>query len=140
MSMSETARAPAFDLGAFVSLAVIGLTAFLTVVDLFATQAILPSLAMHYGVAPSAMGVAVNASTFGMAASGLAVALFSARINRRVGIIAALLLLSLPTVLLAHAPDLMSFTLLRIAQGVLMAAAFTLTLAHLGEPYNLIGP
>ena len=133
MSMSETARAPAFDLGAFVSLAVIGLTAFLTVVDLFATQAILPSLAMHYGVAPSAMGVAVNASTFGMAASGLAVALFSARINRRVGIIAALLLLSLPTVLLAHAPDLMSFTLLRIAQGVLMAAAFTLTLAHLGE-------
>jgi MFS transporter, YNFM family, putative membrane transport protein len=126
-------RAPSFDLGAFVSLAVIGLTAFLTVVDLFATQAILPSLAIHYGVSASAMGVAVNASTFGMAASGLAVALFSARINRRVGIIAALLLLSVPTLLLAHAPDLTIFTLLRVVQGVLMAAAFTLTLAHLGE-------
>lgn len=133
MSMTGTARAPSFDLGAFFSLAVISLTAFLTVVDLFATQAILPSLAMHYGVAPSAMGVAVNASTFGMAASGLGVALFSARINRRIGIVAALLLLSVPTVLLAHAPDLMTFTLLRVAQGVLMAAAFTLTLAHLGE-------
>jgi predicted MFS family arabinose efflux permease len=133
MSMTDTARAPAFDLGAFVSLAVIGLTAFLTVVDLFATQAILPSLAMHYGVPPAAMGVAVNASTFGMAVSGLGVALFSARINRRAGIVMALLLLSMPTVLLAHAPDLMTFTILRVCQGVLMAAAFTLTLAHLGE-------
>jgi MFS transporter, YNFM family, putative membrane transport protein len=133
MSIATATRTTSFDLGALLSLAVIGLTAFLTVVDLFATQAILPSLAAHYGVSPAAMGVAVNASTFGMAASGLAVALFSARINRRVGIIAALLLLSVPTVLLAHAPDLTTFTLLRIAQGVLMAAAFTLTLAHLGE-------
>ena len=30
----------------------IGLTAFLTVVDLFATQAILPSLTAAYGVTP----------------------------------------------------------------------------------------
>ena len=30
----------------------IGLTAFLTVVDLFATQAILPSLTIAYGVTP----------------------------------------------------------------------------------------
>jgi predicted MFS family arabinose efflux permease len=133
MSASEAARAPTFDFGAFVSLVVIGVTAFLTVVDLFATQAILPSLALHYGVSAAAMGVAVNASTLGMAASGLAVALFSARIDRRAGIAAALLLLAVPTVLLAHAPDLTTFTLLRIVQGVLMAAAFTLTLAHLGE-------
>jgi predicted MFS family arabinose efflux permease len=79
------------------------------------------------------MGVAVNASTLGMAVSGLGVALFSARIDRRVGIMAALFLLAVPTVLLAHAPDLATFAALRIAQGVLMAAAFTLTLAHLGE-------
>jgi YNFM family putative membrane transporter len=43
---------------------VIGLTAFLTVVDLFATQAILPSLTTAYGVTPAAMGFAVNASTW----------------------------------------------------------------------------
>lgn len=135
MAMIEPApaRAASFDFGALFSTFVIGVTAFLTVVDLFATQAILPALAVHYGVMPAAMGVAVNASTFGMAASGLGVALFSARINRRLGIMAALALLAVPTVLLAHAPDLTTFTLLRIAQGVLMAAAFTLTLAHLGE-------
>jgi hypothetical protein len=36
---------------------VIALTAFLTVVDLFATQAILPMLTKTYGVSPAAMGL-----------------------------------------------------------------------------------
>ena len=45
---------------------VIGSTAFLTLVDLFATQAILPALAAAYGVRPAAMGLAVNAATLGM--------------------------------------------------------------------------
>jgi len=112
---------------------VIGLTAFLTVVDLFATQAILPSLARAYGVGPAAMGVAVNASTMGMAVAGLLVALFSRRINRRLGILISLALLAIPTTLLAHASDLTVFTVLRVAQGLCMASAFTLTLAYLGE-------
>lgn len=112
---------------------VIGLIAFLTLVDLFATQAILPTLVAHYGVSRAAMGSAVNASTFGMAVSGLLVALFSRRIPRRGGIVFSLALLSIPTALLATAPDLATFALLRVVQGVFMAAAFTLTLAHLGE-------
>jgi predicted MFS family arabinose efflux permease len=112
---------------------VIGLTAFLTVVDLFATQAILPSLVQAYGVTPAEMGVAVNASTFGMAVSGLVVALFSRRINRRRGIILSLTILAIPTALLAEAPDLATFTALRVAQGLCMSAAFTLTLAYLAE-------
>ena len=112
---------------------VIGLIAFLTVVDLFATQAILPPLALAYGVTPAAMGLAVNASTLGMAAAGLLVALLGARIDRRRGIALSLALLSLPTMLLAAAPNLGSFAALRIAQGVFMSAAFTLTVAYLGE-------
>jgi predicted MFS family arabinose efflux permease len=112
---------------------VIGLTAFLTVVDLFATQAILPSLARAYRVTPAAMGFAVNSSTMGMAVTGLAVSLFSQRINRRLGILISLSILSIPTALLAVAPDLTTFTALRITQGLCMASAFTLTLAYLGE-------
>lgn len=112
---------------------VIGLIAFLTVVDLFATQAILPSLAQAYRVSPAAMSFAVNASTMGMAFAGLSVAFFSRRINRRSGILVSLCLLAIPTALLAVAPDLTTFTILRIMQGLCMASAFTLTLAYLGE-------
>ena len=111
----------------------IGLAAFLTLVDLFATQAILPALAKAYGVSPAAMGLAVNASTLGMAVAGLAVAYFSRHIDRRLGIAASLGLLALPTALLASAPDLATFALLRIAQGLCMATAFALTLSYLAE-------
>jgi MFS transporter, YNFM family, putative membrane transport protein len=112
---------------------VIGLTAFLTVVDLFATQAILPLLAQHYQVTPAAMGFAVNATTMGMAASGLIVGFYSPHIDRRLGILVSLSALAIPTGLLAFAPNLTAFTVLRIAQGLCMASAFALTLAYLGE-------
>jgi YNFM family putative membrane transporter len=94
-------------------------------------------LARAYNVSPAAMGFAVNASTMGMAVSGLAVALFSRRINRRLGILLSLALLAVPTCLLAVAPNLMVFTALRVAQGVFMASAFTLTLAYLGEQCSM---
>ncbi|QQO32484.1 MFS transporter [Bradyrhizobium diazoefficiens] len=119
--------------GAALRSLVIGLTAFLTVVDLFATQAILPSLTRHYGVTPAAMGFAVNASTFGMAVAGLIVGFLSPHINRRTGILLSLALLAIPTSLLASAPSLAVFTIFRIAQGLCMASAFALTLAYLGE-------
>jgi predicted MFS family arabinose efflux permease len=123
--MSQTAAARRF--------VVIGLTAFLTLVDLFAAQAILPVLAHHYHVAPASMGVAVNASTLGMAVASLAVGVLSTRIDRRLGILLSLAILAIPTFLLASAPDLTIFSLLRVAQGLCMASAFALMLAYLGE-------
>jgi YNFM family putative membrane transporter len=136
MSSAAPMRAPVTtfpEMEVHLPIFVIGITAFLTLVDLFATQAILPTLVRTYHVTPAAMGVAVNASTFGMAASGLLVALFSRHINRRIGIVASLACLSIPTALLASAPNLAAFTALRVTQGLFMSAAFTLTLAYLAE-------
>jgi predicted MFS family arabinose efflux permease len=112
---------------------VIGLIGFLTLVDLFATQAILPSLARNYGVSPARIGIAANASTIGMAIAGLLVGALARRLDRRLGVWLSLALLAIPTTLLASAPNLAIFALLRIAQGLCMATAFTLTLAYLGE-------
>jgi MFS transporter, YNFM family, putative membrane transport protein len=112
---------------------IIGTIGFLTLVDLFATQAILPSLAKRYDVPPSMIGFAVNAGTIGMAASCLIVSLLSAHINRWRGIWISLALLAIPTALLSIAPNLGVFAALRIAQGVFMAAAFTLSMAYLAE-------
>ena len=84
----------------------IGLMAFLTVVDLFATQAILPALTRAYGTTPAVMSLAVNASTIGMAISGLTMALIGHHVDRRLGILFSLALLSVPTLLLATMPNL----------------------------------
>src|SRR5215208_1266255 len=130
---SDAMEMPGHSPGVVLRSLVIGLTAFLTVVDLFAPHAILPSLPRHYNVTPAAMGFAVNASTMGMAVAGLVVGFLSPHINRRFGILLSLVLLAIPTTLLASAPDLTAFTILRIAQGLCMASAFALTLAYLGE-------
>ena len=111
-------------------IAVIG---FLTLVDLFATQAILPSLAQAYHVTPAEIGLAANASTLGMAISGLLFGAFSASFERKRAIGLCLFLLAVPTATLAFVPNLAVFAGLRVIQGLFMAGAFTLTLAHLAE-------
>ncbi len=132
-TISPVMAAPALGNAAAPRALVIGLIGFLTLVDLFAAQAILPPLVETYGVSRAAMGFAVNASTIGMAVSSLLVSLVARRIDRRRGIWISLALLAVPTTLLATAPDLGTFTALRILQGLFMAAAFTLTMTYLAE-------
>jgi predicted MFS family arabinose efflux permease len=61
------------------------------------------------------------------------VGFLSPHIDRRLGILLSLTLLAIPTALLATAPNLTAFTILRVTQGLCMASAFALTLAYLGE-------
>lgn len=112
---------------------IIGIIGFLTLADLFATQAILPVLATRFGVTPGAIGIAANAGTIGMAIAGLLAGVLAGDIDRRRGIWISLALLAVPTTLLAFAPNPLIFALLRIAQGLCMATAFTLTITYLAE-------
>jgi predicted MFS family arabinose efflux permease len=130
---SATVQAGAAEPSALRRNAVIALMAFLTLVDLFATQAILPTLAAHYRVGAAAMGLAVNASTAGMAVAALIVGLFGSGWSRRLGVAASLAFLALPTAALAWAPDLAWFAALRVLQGLAMSTAFALTLSYLAE-------
>lgn len=112
---------------------IVALISFLTLIDLFGSQALLPQLVVAFDADPRVMGVAVNASTFGMAFSGLLVAWFADRIDRRRGIWVSLALLSVPTFCLGFSDSVAVFMALRVVQGVFMAAAFTLTLTYLSE-------
>ncbi|TIO35978.1 MAG: MFS transporter [Mesorhizobium sp.] len=115
---------------------IIAVIAFLTLVDLFATQAILPSLVVKFGVSRATMGFAVNASTFGMAVAGIAVALFGRNLDRRNGIWISLAVLAIPTTLLSQTDSIVVFGLLRVIQGLCMSTAFTLTMAYLAEHFS----
>lgn len=119
--------------------AIVGVIGFLTLVDLFAAQAILPSLALRYDASAAEIGLAANASTLGMAVAGLLAGALGGMADRRRAVAGALALLAGPTLLLAFAPTLASFALLRIAQGLCMATAFTLTLTYLGERCTATG-
>jgi YNFM family putative membrane transporter len=131
--MTHVLETEQHDSRAILRALLIGVIAFLTVVDLFATQAILPALTHAYRTSPAVMSFAVNASTIGMAVAGLAMAVVGRRINRRLGILLSLILLAIPTLLLSTMPSIPIFTGLRILQGLCMATAFTLTLAYVAE-------
>lgn len=124
---SEPAKLPMKDA------IIIGLISFLSLIDLFGPQAIAPALTEAYEVSKSTMGFAINSSTIGMAIAGIAVALMSKSLDRRMGIWVCLLLLVIPTLSLAYVTDINAFIGLRVIQGVLMAVAFTLTMAYLAE-------
>ena len=112
---------------------IISIISFLTLIDLFGAQALLPQILVAYNTDPGTAGFAVNAATLGMAISGLFVAWYADRIDRKRGIWVCLALLSVPTALLSVADTIWVFMALRIVQGMLMAAAFTLTMTFLSE-------
>src|SRR5437763_15955947 len=66
---------------------VIGLTAFLTVVDLFVTKAVLPSLPNGYRVTAAGMSLPVNDSTHQLADDDTGDAFLSRSNDRRQGML-----------------------------------------------------
>ena len=117
---------------------IIAIISFLTLIDLFGAQALLPQIIAAYDSDPGIAGFAVNAATLGMAISGLTVAWFADRIDRKRGIWICLALLAIPTSMLAIADSIWVFMALRVVQGMLMAAAFTLTMTYLSEQCDLM--
>ena len=107
-SHPRTPRRHPDSAGAALRFFVIALTAFLTVVDLFATQAILPSLTKHYRRNPGTDGLCrMRLPARLLSPFGPGRRLFrSGRSIGRKGILISLIVLAIPTALLAHAPDL----------------------------------
>ena len=97
-----------------------------------------PRSPSSYGVTPAQMGFAVNASTLGMAFSGLAVGYLQPRVSiaGRVSWISLLVLAVSDRAARASRRTSPRSRCCALSQGLCMAAAFTLTLAYLGEHYT----
>jgi predicted MFS family arabinose efflux permease len=114
----------------------IGTISFLTLVDLFAAQAIVPSLTVAYQVTAVRMGVAVNSCTAGMAVAGLVVAALSRRIDRGRGVHVSLLLVYLVFLPSLGTPPLAGWTQSRI--GTRTTVWLFLGVAVAGLPLTLL--
>jgi YNFM family putative membrane transporter len=88
--------------------------------NLFGPQAIAPALALAFHASSSQIGITVNPTLSGMAVAGILTGTFGDRISRKPVMVGALLLLGVPTIRVAMAPNVVVFGLLRSAQGLLM--------------------
>jgi MFS transporter, YNFM family, putative membrane transport protein len=115
-----------------VAVTLAGIAAFL---NLYSTQPLLPMFAKMFSASKSAVGMTISASTLGVALSAPFCGLLAERIGRKRVIVAATLLLSVPTMLAATSSSLRALIFWRFLQGVVMPGIFGVTIAYITEEW-----
>ena len=103
--------------------------------NLYAPQAVLPLLKDEFGVSEAQISLAMTACTLAVALIAPFSGVIADVLGRKRIIAAAMLALSLPTLLLAFAPDLPSLVALRFVQGLLLPPIFATLVAYIGEEW-----
>lgn len=109
-----------------------GIAAFL---NLYAPQALLPTLAEEFGETPAAVGWTVGASTLAIALTSPFAGLLVARFPRRRVLGACFSGILLTALGCTASPDLLSLIGWRFAQGLFLPPLLTLTMAYIGEAW-----
>lgn len=106
---------------------------FCTFINLYPTQALLPTLATQFDASLPRTGLTVTATLIAVALVAPFVGSISDALGRRRMILGASLLLTIPTVLAAMAPGLDALILCRFLQGLLLPFIFAVTVAYIAE-------
>lgn len=106
---------------------------FLTFVNLWCTQAVLPVLAAAFHVSQARTGLSVTAPLIATACMAPVSGAISDRFGRKFFIICAAVLVLIPTLGAARAASFDMFVLSRFAQGLLLPFIFTVTIAYIGD-------
>lgn len=110
----------------------IGMSAFLQV---YAVQAVLPVLMADLQATEVQAGLSVGATVLGIALMSPFMGMLSDAFGRKKFIVGSILYLTLPTALLAAAPNIEMFTLLRFLQGLAVPGITVVLIAYIGEEF-----
>ena len=102
-------------------------------VNLYAVQALLPTLAESFNVPVAQTGWTITAPLLAVALLAPFVGSISDNLGRKRLIVTAMALLPLPTLLVALSTSLPAMILWRFAQGLTMPFIFAVTVAYVGE-------
>ncbi len=104
-------------------------------VDLYAPQSILPQLAAHYRIGEHQAGLVITVTTLAVALIAPFAGALSDALGRKRVIVAATLLLTLPTPIGRGEPSFSLLLLLRALSGMLMPLIFCVTVAYISEEW-----
>lgn len=120
-------------LGVRLPILLIGAFAFMQV---YAIQAILPLLLTDLNASASEGGLAVGATVLGMALLSPFIGMVSDGLGRKPMILSALLLLAVPTALMAFVSHIHELSALRLWQGLVVPAMTVTLIAYIGEEFE----
>lgn len=116
--------------------AAVAIGGFCAFLDLYAPQAVLPQLAENFRITPAAAGGTIGITTLAVALSAPFAGMLSDRLGRKVTIVAAALLLTLPSLALTLAEGLNQILVWRFLQGLLIPAIFSPLMAFVAEDWS----
>ena len=113
----------------------IGIAGFCTFINLYSPQALLPLLAQEFGVGVVAISMTIAAAALAVAVTAPFSGAAADVLGRKRVILAAMAALSVPTLLVAFAPDVPTMVFWRFVQGLMLPPIFVVAIAYVGEEW-----
>jgi len=115
--------------------AAVGIPGFCTFVILYAPQSLLPTLTQEFGATPRDISLTMTATAFAIAISAPFAGAMADMLGRKRIIVAAMLLLTIPTAMIALSSNLHVLIFWRFMQGLVLPPIFTVVVAYIGEEW-----
>ena len=113
----------------------VALAGFCAFINLYMPQALLPSLAHDFGVGAAEISMIITASTLAIAFTAPFTGALADVLGRKRVVTAAVLMLTVPTVLAALAANVPALIVFRFVQGLLIPPIFVVIVAYIGEEW-----
>jgi len=115
--------------------AAVGIPGFCAFFNLYGPQSLLPSLARDFDASPAQVSLAITATTLAIALSAPFAGALADMLGRKRVIAAAMLVATVPLVMIALAPSLHVLVLWRFVLGLVLPPIFTVVVAYIGEEW-----
>ena len=115
-----------------IAILIAGFTSF---INLYSPQALLPSLANEFGVGAAAISATMTAGAIAVALAAPFSGAAADVLGRKRVITAAMLMLSVPTALIALSTDVTTMVFWRFIQGLMLPPIFVVTIAYVGDEW-----
>jgi predicted MFS family arabinose efflux permease len=113
----------------------VGLAGYCCFINLYSPQAILPLLGQEFGAGPVEISTIMTAGTLAVALTAPFTGAVADVLGRKRVIVAAMLMLAIPTMLAALAPTLSQLVFWRFVQGLVLPPIFAVTIAYIGDEW-----
>jgi YNFM family putative membrane transporter len=115
--------------------AAVGIPGFCAFLTLYCPQSLLPLLAQEFGASPADVSLTVTATALAIALTAPFAGALADVLGRKRVIVCAMILLTIPTAMLAFSPNLPTLIAWRFAQGLVLPPIFTVVVAYIGEEW-----
>ncbi len=115
--------------------AAVGIPGFCAFFNLYGPQSLLPSLAREFDASPAQISLTITATTLAIAISAPFAGAIADVLGRKRVIAAAMIVATIPLIMIALAPSLHALIFWRFMLGLALPPIFTVVVAYIGEEW-----